>query len=266
MADQGADISAPSRAERWRVLHQLEAWLEAPMLTLSFVWLLLVVAELVWGASQLLQTFGTAIWAVFLAEFVLRLTLAPDRMGFIRRNWLTVLALAVPALRMFRWFRFLRLARAARGMRLVRIVGTANRSMNALRASMRRRGLGYALLLTTIVALLGAGGMRTFEPSWAGAAGSAGYVEALWRVAMLMAGLGLTEWPQTVEGRVLCFLLALFSVGVFGYITATFASFFLDQDLSGRKPPTRRELAALRAEIEALRTALRRAREEPPPG
>jgi hypothetical protein len=32
------------------------------MLALSFAWLLLVLAELVWGTSDLLETFGTAVW------------------------------------------------------------------------------------------------------------------------------------------------------------------------------------------------------------
>ena len=153
-ATQGGAAAAD---ERWDALRQLEAWLETPMLALSFAWLLLVLAELVWGTFDILETFGTAIWVLFLAEFALRLTLAPDKGRFLRGNWLTVLALAAPALRLFRAARVLRLARAARGLRLVRIVGTANRGMNALRATMRRRGLGYALALTALVTLLGAG-------------------------------------------------------------------------------------------------------------
>lgn len=143
---------------RWQALDQLDAWLRAPMLVLSFVWLFLVVYELV-GSSRLLEIFGTVIWIIFIAEFGLRLALAPDRSRFIRTNWLTMIALLVPALRLFRALRVLRAARALRGMRVVRIVGTANRGMNALRATLRRRRLGYVVALTTTVALLGAGGM-----------------------------------------------------------------------------------------------------------
>jgi voltage-gated potassium channel len=50
-------------------------------------------------------------------------------------------------------------------MRLVRVVGTANRGMNALRSSMRRRGLGYVLALSVLITFLGAGGMLAFEPA-----------------------------------------------------------------------------------------------------
>ena len=72
-----ATISGPDRrddpAERLEALHELEGWLETPMLLLSFVWLLLVLVELVWGTSMLLEVFGTVIWIVFIAEFALRL-------------------------------------------------------------------------------------------------------------------------------------------------------------------------------------------------
>lgn len=243
-------------AERWDALGELEDWLQMPMLVLSFVWLVLVLVELAWGSARILEVFGTAIWVVFIAEFALRLTLAPDKPAFLGRNWLTVLALAVPALRLFRGLRVLQLARAARGMKLVRIVGTANRGMNALRATMRRRGLGYAVLLSLLVTLLGAGGMLAFEPASEVEGGFEGFADALWWTAMLMTTLGSEYWPQTGEGRLLCFLLALFAFAVFGYITASFASFFVDRDSQDRSAVGAAELAALQAELAALRQAL----------
>ena len=65
--------------ERWGALHDLDAWLRTPMLVLSFVWLVLVLAELTWGTSDLLETFDLVIWVAVLAEFALRFTLAPAK-------------------------------------------------------------------------------------------------------------------------------------------------------------------------------------------
>jgi voltage-gated potassium channel len=217
-------------SERWQTLEQLDEWLRAPMLVLSFAWLLLVVAELAFGASRLLETFGTAIWIVFIFEFALRLALAPDKPRFLRQNWLTLIALAVPALRLFRALRVFRAASALRGVRLVRIVGTANRGMNALRAALKRRRLGYVVALTTLVALLGAGGMLAFEPAAEVDGGFRNYGDALWWTGMLLTTMGSAFWPATTEGRILCFLLSLYGFGVFGYITASFATFFLGRD------------------------------------
>jgi len=220
--------------ERLTTLGELEDWLRTPMLALSGAWLALVVLELAWGESQLLETIGLAIWAVFLVEFLLRLALAPDKARFLRANWLSAIALVAPAFRLLRGFRVLRLARAARGLRLVRVVGTANRGMNALRAGLRRRGLGYVVALTALVSLLGAAGMYAFERAPEVEGGFSSFGDALWWTAMLMTTMGSDFWPRTAEGRVLCLLLATYAFAVFGYITAAFASFFVGRDAASR--------------------------------
>lgn len=247
-----------TRRERWRALCGLERWLRTPMLVLSFAWLVVVLGELAWGDSPLLGGLGTAIWVVFGAEFALRITLAPDKLLFLRRNWLTAIALLAPALRLASGLRVLRLARGLRSLRLVRIVGTANRTMNSLRASMRRRGLGYVLGLTVLVALLGAGGMLAFEPAGEVAGGFRNYADALWWTAMLLTSIGSQFWPATPEGRILAFLIALYGFAVFGYITASFASFFVGRDAASDKAEVAgaRDVAALTREIAGLQRLL----------
>ena len=220
-------------AERWRTLRELEVWLRTPMLILSAAWLGLVVVELTWGGTPLREGISLTIWAVFLGEFALRLLLAPDRWEFLRCDWLTVLALLAPALRLlavFRALRFLRFARTARGLRLVRVLGGLNRGMNSLRGALRRRGLGYVLAVTLMVEVLGAAGMYAFEPAHQIPGGFESYGDALWWTAMLLTTMGSQFWPLTAEGRVLCLLLALYAFTVFGYITASFASAFVGQD------------------------------------
>jgi voltage-gated potassium channel len=229
------------------------------MLVLSVVWLALVVADLTGHSSKLTQTFGVVIWVIFIAEFLLRLILAPRRLSFLARNWLTIIALVVPAFRILAAFRAFRVLRALRGVSIVRIVGTANRGMNALRRSMRRRGVGYVVLLTIGVTLLGAAGMLRFETASAASPGFSNFGDALWWTAMIMTTMGTDFWPHTVEGRTLCFLLALYGFGVFGYITASFASFFVGQDARSPKADIAgsKDIDALRREIALLRTALR---------
>jgi voltage-gated potassium channel len=245
--------------ERWQVLAQLEEWLETPMILLSFVWFLLVVVELIWTTSGVFQLLGTMIWIVFIAEFVLRLVLAPDRLRFLRRNPITIVALIAPA---FRFFRALRLLRLVRGLRLVRIVGTANRGLNALRKSLGRRGLGYVVGATVLVTLLGAAGMLAFEPAREVEGGFEGFGDALWWAAMLITTMGSGFWPQTAEGRLLTLLLSLYGFAVFGYITASFATFFIGQEAQDKEGDVAgaADVAALREEIALLRTELHRDR------
>ena len=238
--------------ERWRTLRRLDAWLETPMLVLSVVWLGLLLYELGYGNSRALETIGLAIWAIFAAEFALRLTLAPDKRAFLKGNWLTIAALLVPAVRIFRALRILRAARALRGVRLVRIVGTANRSMGALQSALRRRRFNYVAAMTIVVMLLGAAGMQSFEPASDVGGGFTSYSDALWWTAMLLTTIGSAFWPVTMEGRILAFLISVYGIAVFGYITATFASFFVGRD-AAHAPHPGKDIDALVREVAALR-------------
>lgn len=58
--------------ERNEVLHQLEDWLEIPMLVLGFVWLALFIIEIIWGLNSLLEAFSITIWIIFILDFLLK--------------------------------------------------------------------------------------------------------------------------------------------------------------------------------------------------
>ncbi len=245
--------------ERKRLLLRLESWLEVPMVGLAFIWIALLVVELVWGESELFDTLGLGIWLVFILHFVLELTLAPRKLEYLRTHWLTALSLLLPALRalrIVRAIRILRVARAARGVRLLRVVSSLNRGMSALGDSLNRRGFAYVAALTLIVTVAGAAGMYAFESP----GGLSSYGDALWWTAMIMTTMGSSYWPQSVEGRVLCVFLSLYTFGVFGYVTATLATFFVGRDAAvthaGRAGTE--ALTALQSEVAALREEIRR--------
>ncbi|HET9588228.1 MAG TPA: ion transporter [Anaerolineales bacterium] len=243
--------------ERYELLQRLDDWLEMPMLMLAFVWLALLVGELIWGESLTFEVIGTIIWVIFILHFGVEFILAPRKTAYLKRNWLTAISLLVPAvriLRVLRMFRLLRLARVGRSLRLFRVVSSLNRGMRALRASLQRRGFGYVILLTIVVVFSGAAGMYAFESGIPGGLNS--YGEALWWTAMIMTTLGSEYWPQTFEGRVLCYTLALYAFAIFGYVTATLATFFIGRDAESEEAELAgaEELASLRAEIAAMRS------------
>lgn len=246
--------------EREYTLQQLQDWLEKPMLVLSFLWLALVVVEFVWGLNRALWIAGQMIWGLFVAEFAFSLALAPAKLRYIRQNWLKALALLAPALRVLRIARLARVARASRGLRLLRLVGSINRGMNALGTTMRRRGFGYVLALTLLVTVLGAAGMYALEREAPGG-GFDGYAGALWWTAMIVTTMGSEYWPKTPDGRVLCLFLALYGFAVFGYVTATLASFFVGRDAEADATRSlhgmQEEMVALRAELQAVSAALK---------
>ncbi len=246
--------------ERRELLLRIERGLETPMVILGFVWLALLVWELIYGLSPLLETLGLVIWGIFILHFALEFLLAPRKGVYLRSNWLTALALLVPALRTFRVIRVIRVFRAARGIRLIRVLTSVNRGMRALGSTLERRGFGYVVALTCVVTVSGAAGMFAFENEVPG--GLTTYSEALWWTSMIMTTMGSAYWPQTAEGRVLCVVLALYAFGVFGYVTATLATFFVGRDAEAADGEIAGALAveALRDEIAALRADLRQTR------
>lgn len=248
--------------ERMQLLRQIEHAAETPMALLGFAWLGLLIWELLGGLTPMLEVVGLVIWCVFLLHFALEFLLAPRKTAYLKSHWITAVSLAIPAFRALRVARAFRVLRAARGLRLIRVLSSINRSMGALSASLGRRGFGYVMALTLIVTVSGAAGMHAFENAVAGGLGT--YSEALWWTAMLMTTMGSAYWPQTAEGRVLCLFLALYAFGVFGYVTATLATFFVgrDADAPDAELVGARALAALRIELVGLREDLGRLRDD----
>jgi voltage-gated potassium channel len=221
------------RRERWKLTAQVVRLLELPMLVMSGVWSVLLILEFTRGLSGPLQTLTDVIWVAFVGQFVLEFSVVPDKRLYLRKHWVTALSLTLPAFRLLRLMRVARFASgaaAARGVRLARLLGTVNRGMRGLTLGFRRRGLGYVVLLTALVALTGAAGIYRFELDAPGGPLFSDYGTALWWTAMLLTTMGSEAWPRTSEGRVLCLLLAIYAFAVFGYVTAAIAAYFVGKD------------------------------------
>jgi voltage-gated potassium channel len=254
--------------ERSEILQQLDNWLETPMLVLGIIWLGLFMIELVRGLNPLLEALGITIWIAFILDFGIKFLLAPRRMAYLQHNWLLLLSLFIPALRTLRILRIiqpLQSVHAVRGLQLLQVMTRTNKGMRLLAISIGRRGFGYVIGATTIVTLIGAAGIYAFEhESPIGVAVQSGngitdYAAALWWTAMVMTTIGSDYFPKTAEGRVLCFLLSMYAVGVCGYVTATLATFFVSQDAEDEasEPVGIASIQALQAEIAALRADIR---------
>ncbi len=196
------------------------------------------------------------IWAIFIFDFLIKLILAPKKRPFLAKNIITMLSLIIPVFRVFRIFvglRFLRTLGFIRSVRVVRIVGSFNRAMRILSNTLERRAFGYVILLTLVVCFVGSAAMYAFEKE---SQGFKTYGEALWWTAMLLTSVASEFWPKTPEGRAICFILSLYSLGVLGYLTAVLASFFIDQDVIAKnnQPADRHE--ELLQEIRLLNSRL----------
>lgn len=247
--------------ERHRLLTRVSKAMLKPMIVLSFVWLALIVVSLTRGLSPFFEGLSYAIWGLFGLQFLVEWFIAPRKMRYLRRQWITAISLVVPAIRILSVFRVIRLLSVARGAQLLRVLGGANRGMRALGRVMDRRGVGYVLLLTLIVALAGAAGVYYFERNLPDTRVDS-FASAFWWTAMTLTTMGTDFFPMSGEGRVLSLVLAIYGFAIFGYLTATVASYFVardagehDGELAGAKQleAVRKELALVREELTQLR-------------
>ena len=228
------------------------------MMILGLIWIVLLSIDMIRGLHGRLAVFSEAIWVLFALDFGLELLVAPKKWLYLKRHWPVAVSLAVPALRIVRFVRVVHLARAAGTLRFGHTLAALNRALAALGATMRRRGFAYVTVLTLLVIFVGAGGIYNFENDVPGPQGIHDYGTALWWTAMLMTTLGPTSWPATIEGRVLCFVLGLYAFTVFGYVTATLATFFIDRDADRPDAAVagERSIDALHARLDSLERML----------
>ncbi len=116
---------------------------------------------------------------------------------------------------------------------------------------MKRRGFGYVMAIIVTVTFAGAAGMYALEkPN----PGFDTYGMALWWTAMRVITAGNEFNPSTPEGRGLAFIIAVFGYTIFGYVTATFATFFIGRDAEEKDGPVAgaKDVEELRKTIQTL--------------
>jgi voltage-gated potassium channel len=144
------------------------------MLTLAFLVVMVLPVlypDLPPGALATLAALDIGIWAAFLAEYLARLFVAPDRLAFIRHNVLDLLLVVIPVLRPLRLLQSVRLLRAARLLRVGAAAGIAVRESRvrlASRTALMAAGSAAILILAAAVMELDverAAAKRTSPPS-----------------------------------------------------------------------------------------------------
>ena len=233
-----------TNAPKYPVLLAFAKKLELPMLLLSFVWFCILITELAYGMTTALSDFGTGIWIVFIFYFTMRLVTVANRISFLKKNWLFVLAILISVLRFFpllQPFPLVRALTATFGMQVIWIFASADQGMRSLRRALGRRGAGYALALTFVVIFGGAAGILHFEGISDDSQSIHTYPRALWWTAMQMTNIGSSYSIKTAGGRILCLGISIYAAGMFGYLTALFATFLIDRDAKDPKPEIARQ-------------------------
>jgi voltage-gated potassium channel len=226
---------APPRPRKGCDENEFERWLawvteraDPPMAWLGVVFALLVGFELAVEVgpttAAALRIAGWAIWGVFLAEFLAKLWLAPRRLRFVRRHWLQVLMLAVPALRVLRFLRLLRLGRA---LPAARVVSSSYRSAGTAKRLFRGR-LGYLGAVSAVVAIALAEIAYVFERGVEGGRFDSFGDAVLWAFAVVVALQG-DPVPASLGARIAMLLGFAFGLVVIATLAGTVGAYLVEE-------------------------------------
>ncbi|GAA1783425.1 potassium channel family protein [Pseudarthrobacter sulfonivorans] len=221
----------------------------------------LVVAALLFVVAYSIQVIGNisdrnagaieavvwVTWALFAVDYLANLTLAPQRGKWFVRNLHELVILALPVLRPLRLLRLVTLLRVLHGA-----------AGNALRGRIVAYVLGSAVLLTYAGALALLDAEKDADGSNITNLG-----DAIWWALTTITTVGYGDrYPVTTLGRFVAAGLMIGGIAVLGVVTASVASWLVEQvssetaaEVEAADAPVRAELARLTAQVDRL-TAL----------
>ena len=233
------------RRRRWERAVNWPLMVVAVLFLVAYAWPILDPA-LSPGLVRAAEVWMGISWAAFAIDFVVRLVLSRDRRRFVRHNVVDLLVVAVPLLRPLRL------------LQLVRVLEVLHRSAAA---SLRGRVAAYVLGGTALVMFVAA--LAVLDAERGGEGGNIdGFGDAVWWSFATITTVGYGDhYPVTEGGRFVAAGLMIAGIALLGVVTAWLASWLIDRvsDLEEEsQAATRRDVAALAAEVRALREELSR--------
>lgn len=234
-----------ARRLRWEQRAEWPLTAAALLFLAAYAWPILD-TDLAAPWPSLLRALSWATWAIFAADYLIRLGLSSHRAAFVRGNLLDLAIVALPLLRPLRL------------LRLVTVLVALNRHAGA---SLRGRVVTYAAGGTALLVLVGALAGLDAERS-SPDANITSYGDAVWWAMTTITTVGYgDQYPVTATGRAVATGLMLGGVALLGTVTATLASWLVQRvtdEVEVEQAATRRDVEALTAEVAALREALQR--------
>jgi voltage-gated potassium channel len=212
-----------------------ERWSTVPLAMLAILYLVLYSYEVLGHLPPALffdfVVISDVIWAIFIIDFVARFILSPEKIPFLKRNAIELVALILPFFRAFRMFRVI----IALGF-LSRVGKSLNARINIY--------VGVILPLLIYVCALGVYDAEHKAPG----ANITNFGDAIWWAFVTIGTIGYGDYyPVTFEGRAIAVLLMVAGLAFISVITVSVATMFLNRleyDLLQKKVAPKRKGSA----------------------
>lgn len=239
------------QSESGRISHPFEPLILAA--TLLMIPVLIIERD---ASSEGWRTFAQvsnwAIWAIFAAEALFVLWVAPRKRAAVRAHWLDLAIVVVTVPLYGRLLSSLRLVRLVRLMRLLRAAVVISRALQAERRLTSTNAFRLASLATIFLVVIAGAVQATvdhgeFKTFWDGT----------WWAVVTVTTVGYGDlYPTTVAGRIVGIALMLTGIGFLAVLTATVSSRFVKADRQDESNEILAALHRLEAEVAELKTRL----------
>ncbi len=249
LTHQHPDPDNPKQVRAAQRLNSYENKTAWTMVILSIVYLVLysfyvLEPDLTDAQQAWLNTGMNIIWFTFIADLLIRATLAPHFFAYLVHHPIDVIAVAIPALRVLRVLRVL----------------TAGQWLISRGSRLRFGRTATAVVIAVIfISYLSALAVLNAERSSPGS-NIETFPEALWWSVVTMSTVGYGEYyPVTVNGRIIATGVMVVGISLLGLVGASVASSVISR-LSGKtqegQDEVKAQILALTNEVAALRQEL----------
>jgi voltage-gated potassium channel len=206
---------------RHELVDRVERITKYPLAVLGVAWLVLGIIVVTTGINHTASTAAVsamfALWAIVLAEYLVRLVITPDTRGYLRRRWAEPATVVVPALQ--HWHL----------IGIERMTLMLHEGELRLEYILRHHSLFRVLTAAAGTLLLGAWAVLLLEEN-SPDGNIHSYPQALWWAIVTVTTVGYGDkYPVSGGGRIVATVLMLVGIGLIGVLTATVASVFMKE-------------------------------------
>lgn len=227
-------VAGEPRIDAW------DRWVNWPLTALAVAFLVayawkVLDASLGTGGELALESVMTVVWVAFGVDYLVRIGLARRRWRFVGTHLLDLLILVLPMLRQLRV------------LRVITVINVLNRQ---LRDDFRGRA---AIYVGGTVALIGFASSLAVLDAERGAPNATitDFGDAVWWTITTISTVGYGDrYPVTLEGRLVAATLMITGVALLGVVTASIASWFVENLRASAETVTERIERDIEAELE----------------
>ena len=227
----GTALSEQQETRTEHAVHVWERWSTVPLAILALLYLGLYSIEVLGHLPPVLfldfVVVSDVIWGIFIIDFAARFLLSKQKVQFLKRNAIELVALILPFFRAFRMFRVV----IALGF-LSRVGKTLSARVNIY--------VGVILPLLIYVCALGVYDAEHKAPG----ANITNFGDSIWWAFVTICTIGYGDYyPVTFEGRAIAVLLMVAGLAFISVITVSVATMFLNRleyDLTKKKGASKR--------------------------